>query len=278
MKLSKLVAIAMAATIAVGAPAQAVVPVALAQSDQERSQDAWSRRVHAAFVELHQNHATQSEVVARMSRDFGLEQVRPIDEGLLAVSPAASTNADVTVDRPTYFWDNPHHMGFVYASWQWSAAGAARLADEANCMSLLLQCARKAVGGPDGFAVTMNGSYVPSSYYLSVSDRNGVYQGMPALSTSSTTGAGFTGQDQFWGNVNNANYSWYSGVATLSFTGFNGCGKTLQMFSRLAHSWSTTSVNGFSIGVWSIGVNWNNTSYAWSAASQPSSTYPAVGC
>jgi hypothetical protein len=94
-------------------------------------------------------------------------------------------------------------------------------------------------------------------------------------SDANTYGVTFTGQDRFHcvlGRYNNCasgyDYSFYHGEIFYDI-GTIGCG-TLQAFSKYGHDWASTTINGFSVGPWTLGLQWSSSSNRWERVSQPS--------
>jgi hypothetical protein len=128
--------------------------------------------------------------------------------------------------------------------------------------------------GPWWMSTRSKNAYFPATYTEVPSDGN-------------SNGVSFTGQDKLCfsklgtadcnGAEGESDYSWYSGIVGMNIADM-GCG-TIQAFSKYAHGYGSTAVNGIGVGPWAISVQWSKTENRWEAVSAPSvaddpCTYP----
>jgi hypothetical protein len=126
-----------------------------------------------------------------------------------------------------------------------------------------------AVGGVDGFAIALNRSSINLGLSFTGCTWGGSCRSNGNLETNSSYGGGWALQD-YAGNLNNAYGPTFSGTLTYGFrlASLSGC---TQAFTKYGHTWDNTSVNGFSIGPWSIGIQWSSSSSNWTKSSQAGS-------
>lgn len=124
------------------------------------------------------------------------------------------------------------------------------------------------VGGVDGFAVTLSKSAVNLGVSFYACNLYGKCGEPGYLETNSQYGGGWAFQDYADSAI--AGYS-NTYTATLTYSFRIKLGTCVQAFSKYAHTWNSTAVNGFSIGPWSIGVQWSSSSANWTRASQAGS-------
>jgi hypothetical protein len=91
-------------------------------------------------------------------------------------------------------------------------------------------------------------------------------------------GAGFCRQDKAAYIVHDVyDLNMYNGELVLSWYGTtSGKCANVQGFAKYAHTWSSTGLTGFTIGIYSIGVTWRTEGHQWSSSSQPG--YVATVC
>ena len=176
-----------------------------------------------------------------------------------SVNDAATSATDMTLYAPKIYvnYSSQGYIMYADSKFQWSSPPASG----STCVV--------PVGGPDGFAFAFNKSvtnlgvsFYTCNYYNKCTYNYGW------LETNGSYGAGYAFQDQAaaWpGGYGSA----YKGTITYAFrTSTSSC---TQAFSKYAHTWNSTSVNGFSIGPWSIGVQWSSSSSQWLKSSQAGS-------
>jgi hypothetical protein len=175
----------------------------------------------------------------------------------------ATTSNDVTMNTPRVYWDTTYNRYTATASYGWKN-------DNFGC------CGN--VGGYDGFALRSN---------RAIGNTTGVtgrFSGKPGLAYGTTIvsnpsdnnvyGAAYRWQDTSRALAGGRiDYNMYSGVVTLSVNP-PGCGTTAYLYSNYAHSWSSSSLNGFEISASGFGVSWSTSSNHWTAASQAGSWKP----
>jgi len=211
---------------------------------------------------LREEGMTPDQVEAGLASTYCIVR---IDHSDGTVSAASSVNSDVKSRPPTIDYDNQAHLYYAIAYWDWQNTNF--LDDGFNPFSPYT----KNLGGTDGFAVTFNTGLLMSGWSASWSG-NGCHYGSGGTSTAATGdqyGAGFKFQDQDYLN-NCVGFNVYHGQEVISFTHTQTktC-KSVQGFSNYGHSWSTTSLSGFSIGVYSIGFSWTSAGHDWASQSQP---------
>jgi len=124
-----------------------------------------------------------------------------------------------------------------------------------------------AVGGVDGFALALDISAINDGVSFWACNYWGLCGSNGYLETNSQYGGGWALQDYATSLLGGAWGPTYSGTLTYAFRFHGGLG-CVQAFSKYAHDWNSTSINGFSIGPWSIGVQWSSSSSNWTRSSQ----------
>src|SRR5205085_2900696 len=127
-----------------------------------------------------------------------------------------------------------------------------------------LDGAAKNIGGLDGIATAFSSTLLMKGYYATLASK-GCFAGrtVTTAADANSYGAGFTFQDKgIFSTCASGSYddSAYSGQEVLWFNDPGSSCKYIQGFAKYTHTWSTTAVTGFSIGVISIGVQTNSTS------------------
>lgn len=141
-------------------------------------------------------------------------------------------------------------------------------------------CWDATVGGLDGVGMRLSGGEYnirSAQAYAwgdpSLNDYSGNY-GVVELSTTwddSQYGVSFQMQDhaiQFdnWGYCSDdrwADFNMYGGEVLLALYSLDGACHNAQVFVNNVHTWSSTSINSFSVGPYSFGVSWTSGSSGW---------------
>lgn len=125
------------------------------------------------------------------------------------------------------------------------------------------------VGGPDGFALSLSRRVVNKGVsFVTCNAASKCDKDYGWLETNGSAGAGYAFRDKATSRLSFGGPA-FKGTITYSFRA--SLSKCTQVFSTYAHSWDKTSVNGFSIGPWSIGVQWSSSSDQWKKSSQAGS-------
>lgn len=223
------------------------------------------------------NLEAQGKLTPSMMTQMGLRLLTPPSGAVSAThelsAPATAPSSDVSpmacgidnaqtsgtamsLPTPTITLNGSSQGYIMYAnaSYRW----ASPLSAPSTCVM--------AVGGVDGFAVALDQPVINLGVSFSACNANNLCGSSGYLQTNSQYGAGWAFQDYAasqlsgWGST-------YSGTLTYAFRFQGGIG-CIQAFSKYAHDWNSTSVNGFSIGPWSIGVSWSSSSSLWDKSSQ----------
>jgi uncharacterized protein with LGFP repeats len=183
-----------------------------------------------------------------------------------------STNASVDVDVP-YIYRDSDGMHYVAGAFRWhnnewrndfggTASGTA------------------SVGGLDGLGVRFsqdivnNGggmTYAPSGFV-----GTGPFPSVSHFSPTTTTafwdnsaeGASFQIQDKVWGtNCGGADFptcmQYNADYGSIDFKFKRLSAGCLQVFTGLAHTWNTTNITGFTVGLDGFGLSWANSGSGW---------------
>lgn len=182
--------------------------------------------------------------------------VTPMYVGCGVYDPADSAN-DMTLPAPKIVVNGSSRGAVMYAiaTFQWKNPPMN------DCPPVKSQ-----IGGPDGFAISLNKAVTNKGVsFLGCNALGKCHPDEPWLETNGKYGAGFGFQDWGGGLFSKS----YKGTLTYSFT--TNLSKCVQAFSKYGHSWDKTSLNGFSIGPWSVGVSWSSASAQWQKSSQAGS-------
>jgi hypothetical protein len=249
-----------------------------------------------------QSGASREEIASHLKNNFCLE-----DRTKKAPSGPSrdSSNGDIAVNAPEFYYSNSSGLWLVYAGWRWNSVWPSDNDRSTFCQN---PCA---LGGQDGFGIALSQNAVLDSYSEETGGhRYGWYAGLAPgrlqPSDANSAGVTFTGIDHAvtydtnwcmdrwspedltdcgrngaWCKQTNSpardhlpnyicrDYSFLSGTVYMYVRDFP-CGQTIQAFAKYAHSWSSTAVNGIGVGVNSLTVQWSSSSNGWERASQPS--------
>jgi hypothetical protein len=81
-------------------------------------------------------------------------------------------------------------------------------------------------------------------------------------------------QDKAWSTVGDllSDLNTLHGEVVTDYHSLSGCDKNFQAFFKYGHDWSSTSIDGFSIGDDSIGVSWSSQSHEWAQTAHSTSS------
>jgi hypothetical protein len=135
------------------------------------------------------------------------------------------------------------------------------------------------VGGRDGFGVAFDrgvadpGTWSVGTWGVKAGSYFGYSNKRMAVSNANTNGVSFTGYDQVRTNSQNrfADYNFANGSLTYSFDNM-GCGN-LSAFGKYFHTWDEVTINGISVGPWSLGVSWAGGGENWEYGGPASNTF-----
>jgi hypothetical protein len=239
-------------------------PVGMITSDDAK--DRREKAINDAIVGLIRQNTAPAEIARQLDARFGVTTLTaPEDAGIAPMS----AGTDVTVPAPQIIFDTCTRSWYVYASYHWNSLFPVSQGGDANC-PWGNPCA---VGGLDGFGLAFNRNVASvRSYLMQTWGTTGFYPvstGRTWSSDANVYGVTFEGQDKWCeqADCNYRDYSFYHGEIFYSFS--PGCG-ALQAFSRYGHDWSSTTINGFGVGPWSLSISWSSSSNRWSKASGPS--------
>ncbi len=233
---------------------------------------AGAKAVNALIADMSRSGSTQEAIDAALQAKLCLFKVQGVTLPGVNTKLVASNNTMVTVSKPNVYLACPNEActGYYYyvnSLWNWPGDGYA--ADGIPCPGCT-----KNNGGYDGIGISLSNSMNMRSYTGSMWGK-GCKFGTTVLapSTANQYGAGFRFQDKiFFGSAcsssNGVDSNARSGSEVVTFWPPTSC-KTVQAFATYNHTWSSTTINGISIGKWSIGFSWNTTSNQWSRVSSP---------
>jgi hypothetical protein len=239
-----------------------------------------SATIHRAITCLVRSGLTLNQVDQAMEKNYHVQARTHHLNGDL--QPFTNTNnGDVNPEPPTFYYDSGEYGGirgwYVWSFWSWSGSNAWYGLDrESDACWFSNPCA---LGGYDGYGISFSRpvqsvrsyemqTWGVTDYYPPSYDRAHVSDG-------NTAGATFTGQDEYkQGLAGENDYSFANGIIYYDVSSI-GCG-TIQAFTKYAHTWDDTGINGIGVGPWSLSVQWANSGANWERASQPSS--PVTPC
>ncbi len=124
-------------------------------------------------------------------------------------------------------------------------------------------------GGRDGFGIAFSDKVVNKGVTLVTCGSIGAEcKGRGTLNANSSYGASYTFRDTWAGQLVGGGVA-DRGTLTYSFKPTKG--GCLQAYSKYAHAWGATTVNGIGVGPWSLSVSWSNSTNRWEKASQAGS-------
>ena len=216
------------------------------------SAKAQTEQVTALIQKLDSQGLSQERIDAKLAADYCLDRV---DGGGSELSTLANPSDEIKLSKPVIYKTSGKDRYIAAAGWTWKKIP-------------------KNVGGYDGFGITLNKKVAPLAHSL-VYQGNGNFYGkkkMDQAEQSGPYGAGFVfreGPRLYW--QGKTDMQGYKGLMGISFKASKSGCWGVQAFSKYGHTWKSTNVTGFSIGRWSIGIDWSTTSNKWQQASQPSS-------
>ncbi|MDH5163949.1 hypothetical protein P5X88_23720 [Heyndrickxia oleronia] len=163
-----------------------------------------------------------------------------------------SAYTNVTVPKPTLYYDSDSKMYSLTGTWNWNT-----------------NYPDGSVGGLEGFGLRIEQEQITVFQHdLYTWDNMGASATRyhPSVSAQvNSRGIGMKWQDS-WRNLSPATYSAFSGRGHIYFKFYNGTpyGKSLNTASVYAHTWSSTSLTSLSAGLTSFGFGWKNESHNWS--------------
>lgn len=238
------------------------------QNDIDRA-----RTVNDGIVAMLKAGRSDTEIVSALARDYGV--VSP-SASVDRVAPL-STGSDIALQAPRIAYDTCAHRWYAFAHYDWTSL--APLRTERQSVFCGDPCP---IGGVDGFGLAFSRPVASvSGYFMQTWGVTPMYPpstGRTWVQDANTYGVTFVGQDEFcsyyvWGQpgqscYNNNDYSFYHGELMYLISNI-GCG-TIQAFSKYGHDWSNTTINGFSVGPWSLGISWSSSTNRWEKTSAPS--------
>lgn len=262
------------------APAKAVLCLAGGEPDIARSAVDRARTVNDAIVAMLKDGSGDDDIATVLRRDYGVHS--PPAAGHQQVEPL-STGSDIVLRAPRIIYDTCAARWYVYAHYYWNGMGP--LTSERQSVLCDDPCP---IGGLDGFGLTFSRPVSSvGSYFMQTWGRTPMYPlstGRAWVEDANTHGVTFVGQDEYcayvvWGQpgqscYDNKDYSFYYGELFYMISNI-GCG-SIQAFSKYGHDWKNTTINGFSVGPWSLGISWSSSSNKWAKTSSPST--PVVPC
>ncbi|HMK22447.1 MAG TPA: hypothetical protein VK466_08930 [Terriglobales bacterium] len=236
---------------------------------------AFNETILQTILDLRVKGYGQEATTQFLELHYGLHEL-PIVQSAPTQIPLSTVATDAAVNPPTIYFDAVHREGIITSSWQWAKSGEAKIPDELGaCKVAVNPCTTfHNVGGNDAYGVSTSrglGWINFSAGTIGAGTNRSLI-----LTDSGPGGAEWKGQDQFKGHPGNPQYTWDYGAEVSGISSWNGC-STVQGFAKISHTWSSTDVTGFSIGVWSIGFQWNSTSNHWEHASQPGNLFKPTG-
>jgi len=203
----------------------------------------------------HSPAAMRKQLAALVARGATDAQIRQAT-GLRRVSTTGrapmSTNSAVTLSTPGIYYDSQAHYYYVTATWNFTKSPPDGGEQK----------------GQDGFGVSFSRQINNMGGSLFVCAKNGstttnICEYADNYASNNAYGAGWT----FSNFVPLTGGFFAAGHGSMVFAFkllSSGC---LQTFTQYAHSWSSTSVTGVSVGKWSVGVSWRSSGHQWTKAS-----------
>jgi hypothetical protein len=245
--------------------------------------------VNDAIVRMLRSGDSDAVIGQKLASTYGVipkgKSSRPANRP--AYRPDSSpTSSTFSLPVPQILYDSCGHDWYAYAHYDWKSMSAIK-SDAGLCGDE--EDVTCNVGGYDGFGITFSRAIAdPEDYFMQTWGTTSHYP----TSTSRTWvedggayGATFIGQDKWCyyvgklpcttnicsGNcVHPQDYSFYHGELFYDMNSI-GCG-SLKAYSKYLHTWSSTSIDGFSVGPYSFGIQWASSGHDWPLGSQPSST------
>jgi hypothetical protein len=208
---------------------------------------------------------TQVEIISEVNAHFCLSPVAARPN--FGIQPLASTNADVKLTAPSVSYDSATKFYYSLTGWSWQNTKYASEVSPASNSNV-------SIGNDDGFGTYISGAPFAISSTLTYGSAGCYFYPTNALIPSSSSGDGFTYEFQDiyrLSNGRNCNNS-YSGQLSIKIANPTSC-QDIGISSRYAHTWSSTSISGFSIAPNGFSLSFSSANYRWAAASNPISIF-----
>jgi hypothetical protein len=185
-------------------------------------------------------------------------------------SSSTSTSEDIKLYTPTFSYDNQLHHYVMAASWEWQTC-----ADNYNRACWTKDDGVGDMGGPDGMAIKVNRQVYRRGGGMSTNDNcgNKAIENSTA-DTDNGYGLGFVKQDTVSYDSSNGacagtpyRYNWHRGTVSEIFDFQSSCdaSTTIQVDSKIGHTWSSTSVTSIGISTSGISFTWSSSSHRWNS-------------
>jgi hypothetical protein len=225
-----------------------------------------SRSVALFLAHQHRRGVPSDTIDARLARQLCLLR---IDHGTLAT---ASSTRHAKVTPPKIYYDSKNHDYFatLFSDWQDTA-----FTSDDDLLPPLLACGATSGardGGADALGLSFNASLLMGRSAQSQWGNTCIYAGSTSTRPceSSQYGVAYCRQDKVGvHDLRAADLNMYHAEIVQRIIGTkSGKCESVQAFGKYGHTWSSTSVSGVSIGLWTIGISYSASTHRWYSASQ----------
>ena len=224
-----------------------------------------ARRLGVWLAHQHQHHVSAAQISREEAARFCVVQTSAPSKYRLV----DSTNADMNV-AVTAAWDSQAKTYYSIGTWNW-VTGAWK-----QDVGGLTYGGVYNIGKPDIMGIAYNYKVFDAGESLTYWG-NGNYYGTVTKTKDTDDnpyGVVFEVQDQASSDVGETrvDLNTLHGEMVTDYHSLSGCDKNFQAFFKYGHDWSSTAINGFSIGEDSIGVSWSSQSHEWAETAHSTSS------
>jgi hypothetical protein len=266
----RLVFVASAAALALSA----ALPVSAARPARPPLDDeAYYRAVTERLLELQARGTSEARIDRALAREFGWRLVASSGEADAATMALASENGDVTLSVPRVYFNTVMGRYEASATFRWKSCTDSFTGVTEPCY--MADSNGTNMGGYDGFGIRVSHEVSRRSQSFVVATTANCRQWYANPADADGWGVVYRNQDRFRDTCGKSNYNWHRGAIVYSFMTLPGCPEgQYQLSTKMAHTWSTSGVNGISVGRSGISVSFSTTDHQWTAVSNPKTWYP----
>lgn len=221
------------------------------------------------FIGKFQNPRSPRATEALAERGIHIVSTEP------STVPVSTTNADMVYMKPPYVYWSETVDRYVATAWYWwrdKDSVDREYFDGDHCNSFEEVCR---IGGADGLGMRFNRKVINLGVSAKFCGRKDADRNWARFSCTqptnpednSSAGVAFRKQDRIYKTVINPDNNMYRGWVAMAIRGIP-CGTTLQIYGRYAHTWDSTSLTGFGVGLDGFSMSWSESKNYWQASSQ----------
>jgi len=224
-----------------------------------------AKTIHQAIFAMAQSGKSFQQMVQPLWNQYGVEMHAQPDAPAADPLTVGDTSSTINVSNTTPAFSRDSCTGIYYASAGWAFNTTNAIISDTGA------CGGCDVGGLDAFGMAFSHTVTISGEDAEMWGKStgGHYPVVQMqLAYNNNYGDIYQAQDRFNGNYGGStgDYNIWHGTMTVDLTaGSMTC--PISVRSSYGHTWSSTSINSFSIGKSSIGFGWESSGHQWQATS-----------